>query len=155
MPFPVRRPLIERFSEKVDRKGPDECWLCTAAVNNKGYGLIGNGKKPSKQVLAHRLAYQLHYGAFDETLHVLHRCDTPRCCNPKHLFLGTHKENMADCKAKGRHHKIGRTNCPRGHAYLPDNFYLKRDGTRLCKSCHVERVIRYREKRRIDHGTSC
>jgi predicted amino acid dehydrogenase len=33
---------------------------------------------------------------------VLHRCDTPRCCNPAHLFLGTQLDNIADATAKGR-----------------------------------------------------
>lgn len=47
-------------------------------------------------------AYALAYGPFDESLHVLHRCDTPLCVNPAHLFLGTNADNQRDKALKGR-----------------------------------------------------
>jgi hypothetical protein len=37
---------------------------------------------------------------------VLHNCDTPRCCNELHLFLGTHADNMHDMATKGRHFSV-------------------------------------------------
>jgi hypothetical protein len=59
-----------------------------------------NGK--SRWMTAHRYAWILTHGEPDADLEIMHICDVPACCNPEHLKLGTHAENMADCVAKGR-----------------------------------------------------
>lgn len=59
-------------------------------------------KKKRRTHLAHRLAYYLATGIEPRDLFVCHSCDNPRCCNPKHLWLGTHKDNMDDCRNKDR-----------------------------------------------------
>lgn len=51
---------------------------------------------------AHRISWQMAYGAIPDGVYVLHRCDNRRCVEPGHLFLGTHVDNMADMDAKGR-----------------------------------------------------
>jgi hypothetical protein len=64
-----------------------------------GYGQV---KSPWKNEKAHIVAYALSTSKAPDGAHVLHRCDNPPCCNPAHLWLGTHAENMRDMVAKAR-----------------------------------------------------
>jgi hypothetical protein len=103
-----RRPPEERFWEKVDKgNGADSCWIWTAYTNKGGYGCFG--VTPINIVLAHRYSYILCNGDIPQGLCVLHRCDTPPCVNPAHLFLGTDQDNVIDMLNKGRY--VGFMNC--------------------------------------------
>lgn len=102
----MRGTLEQRFWAKVDRRGPDECWLWTATVVGKGYGSMWPGGPVGTKVYAHRLSWTLHFGEIPDGLFVCHRCDTPRCVNPTHLFLGTNLDNVRDMIAKGRKRQV-------------------------------------------------
>ncbi len=89
----------ERFWSKVDKKGEDDCWNWTAMKNKKRYG---NFTVNIRTIQVHRYSYELTYGKIPEGVNVCHKCDNKLCVNPKHLFLGTQKDNMEDMVKKGR-----------------------------------------------------
>lgn len=90
-----------RFWGKVDKSaGPEACWPWKAWRNPRfGYGM---SSYKGASIYASKVAWIYTHGEPPKGLHVLHKCDYPACCNPAHLFLGTHLENMKDMDAKGR-----------------------------------------------------
>ncbi len=77
------------------------CWLWTLGVKD-GKHPYGKTTFKGKPIKSHRLSYILHKGAIPDGMHVLHICDNPICCNPDHLYVGTHADNMRDMDKKGR-----------------------------------------------------
>lgn len=106
----MRHPY-ERMMTRVRRDERTGCLLYTGSKDGDGYGTVSTrrGCAPAK---AHRLAYEHAFGAIPAGHDVCHRCDTPACIEPTHLFAGTRTDNMRDCRTKGRLR-------PKGRRYVP------------------------------------
>jgi hypothetical protein len=101
----MKQSTEDRFWSKVDKSGgQDACWPWTRKPNTGGYGQFSIGR--GKNIRVNRAAFLFSGGPIPEGLHVLHKCDNPMCCNPKHLFVGTHADNMADRSKKNRQARL-------------------------------------------------
>ncbi len=90
---------IDRFWSKVYMEPMSGCWLWLGSLNTSGYGLFSIRRK---NLTASRVAWEINNAPLLPGHHVLHRCDTPSCVNPSHLFLGDFAINNADRDDKGR-----------------------------------------------------
>lgn len=143
-----------RFWDRVAVGPADDCWPWKGQTNSRGYGrheVWPDSKRV--RLLAHRVAVTLTSGQEIGRNTLLHTCDNPPCCNPRHLRVGTQSDNMRDALAKGRANltglALGRqmsrvgiqrrnkvTHCKRGHEFTDANTYQARGGRR-CRACRL------------------
>lgn len=90
----------EKFWAHTEPELNTGCLLWWGGCHDAGYGRVQFEKRVQP---AHRVAWKLTRGDIPQGLVVCHRCDTPACVNPQHLFLGTHRDNAQDKVRKGRH----------------------------------------------------
>ncbi len=100
---PLNESDIARFWKYVDKspgQGPKgECWLWIGHQYSDGYGQM---KIARRSVRATRVAFKIQKGFDPYPELVCHTCDTPLCCRNEHIFKGSHADNSADAKSKGR-----------------------------------------------------
>lgn len=96
------------------------CWIWTGAWRRARqdflpYGVLRAGPQTK---YAHRAFYEELVGPIPHGLFVCHKCDTPQCVNPAHLYLGDGFQNMADMDRRGRGRFRGERS---GHAILTES----------------------------------
>ena len=99
---PLLLERFERFFEKTDG-----CWLWKGGRSRYGYGRF---RIRGRNNGAHRVSFEIYKGSSPDKMCVCHTCDVRECVNPDHLFLGSHSENFADMRRKGRNRPPPKTN---------------------------------------------
>ncbi len=96
----VRKSLADRYFEKVDIRGPNDCWPWLGYATNNGYGRM---KVDGVLKYATHILFYLKHGHYPPKGRIsCHHCDNPPCNNPRHLYLGTNRSNMRDKKERRR-----------------------------------------------------
>lgn len=103
--FEVKKRYKKRQPKPFDQRYIPEpnsgCWLWLGKWNFFGYGIFLDSQY-AKDLKAHRVSWELHRGPIPVGMNVLHKCDTPPCVNPSHLYIGTRSDNARDMVCRGR-----------------------------------------------------
>jgi len=127
-----------RFWGHVKIGSASGCWPWKRFIAPNGYGRF---KWNGAIISAHRFAYLASSGSIPDGQLVLHHCDNKSCCNPIHLYLGTHQDNMNDGKARNRF------NSPVGEAHgmhtltAEDVEYAKQKSAKGWKQNRIAKVL--------------
>lgn len=124
---------IARFWSKVDKDGPQGCWIWTAGLHPGGYG---NFWLDGKTVNAHRFIWELANGPVPDGLHLDHICRNRACVRPDHIEPVTMATNILRGVSPAALN-ARKTHCLRGHAFTEDNIYRRKDrpNDRTCREC--------------------
>lgn len=132
--------LIDKFLDRVSSEPNTGCWLWSGSVSKNGYGVLTIGSRSDatrRRVYAHRIAYLLYKGEIPKGLEPDHKCRVRSCVNPDHLEAVTRSVNTKRGLAPTLLAAINgsKTHCKNGHAFTPDNTYLRPTGGRSCREC--------------------
>lgn len=95
---------VDEITDRCEMEPNSGCWLWCGAVNSLGYPFVVRRREGRRRhISVTRTMLSLKTGhAIPFDAEACHRCDTPSCVNPDHLFIGSHRDNMGDASAKGR-----------------------------------------------------
>lgn len=104
--------IAERFWRKIDKSGgPDACWPWVGGwIDDDGYGRFD--VTHSVNIPASKMAYELTHGKLPKGMLACHTCDNRLCCNPAHIYAGTHADNNKDTFRRRRRSHKGEANPP-------------------------------------------
>lgn len=134
--------LPDRLFNKLMADPNSGCWLWTGALAN-GYG-AAKIPKTRRQAPAHRTVYEHFNGPVPSHLVMDHKCRNRACCNPAHLRVTTHRENIL-CGEGVSAKAAAQTHCANGHS-LGDAYLLRNGRHRKCRVCHKAADARYYDK---------
>lgn len=130
--------LSSKFYKKIELiQDETSCWEWQKEKDQWGYGIINiyKERKKIKRISASKASWIIHNKKdVPKNMVICHKCDNRACVRPEHLFLGTFKENMQDCKSKNRTKKI---HTPRKNPYrkitcIKERFLVKVEKTDNC-----------------------
>lgn len=130
----ARRPVEERFWDKVQPEPNTGCWLWLGSGTPYGYGMIGHRYK---KIYAHRLSYEMNVGPMPSDRELDHLCRNRWCVNPDHLEPVTHRVNTLRGTAPSAQN-ARKTHCKMGHV-LDDNNTYHSCGRRICRICTINK----------------
>jgi HNH endonuclease len=128
--------LADRVWPKVRKT--DGCWFWFGAHHVLGYGQIQRGRRGQGSAQAHRVVYELVIGAIPAGLELDHLCRQPSCVRPDHLEPVTPAENKRRALSVSNLNAVKAT-CNQGHPFDDANTYVRKEGHRMCRTCHRER----------------
>lgn len=141
---------IRNFTSRYIPEPNSGCWLWTGRLSSSGYGRV---RVDGKDVMAHRVSFEMHFGSIEKEKIIMHKCNNPICVNPSHLQQGTIKENTRYMMYCGRSRFKGlmpgestnpiidgKKRCTKCNRMVESSGFRKRPDTKIglmswCKEC--------------------
>lgn len=149
---PRKKPLMQRFGEKVQVNVMNGCWEWIPKPHHTGYAVFWFN---DKHTLAHRFSYEQFIGRIPDGLHLDHLCRNRKCVNPFHLEPVTNYENTIVRGSSPMAKNARKTHCIHGHEFTSENTIQRNGGGRKCRRCNNITSNAYQKRKRQTQRASC
>src|SRR3990167_10081345 len=143
------RTIIARLFLDIQIDTDTGCWIWTGSRDRDGYGQVSLSRLAT--VVGHRnktfrlprlmfawLVAPVPRGFGSDIPELDHvACDNPPCCNPAHLALVLHRDNIARSNAVSSINRA-KTHCVRGHILPPTRHFPNSSPMRICRICAAD-----------------